>query len=658
MLTPKDILDISEPVEAIYQRTVDELLINIARHFRTDATERTRYWEIKKLSEMGALTKESAAIIAKNTGMLPEEVKRAFLQVSEKACLDVDPQLRAAAEQGILQDPGTSPSTSPTVRRMVQSYVDQAVDKTNMPDTPMLESTRRAYLQSVQTVVSEEQLEEAKMIISAEALEVATGQETRTRAIRKAMDQLGRNGIAGFYDRSGRAWSPDAYAAMVVRTTSHNAAIGAIRSRQQEYGGGDIFQVSTHGGARPLCYPYQGKFYTWSASSGTFKDGAGQEHKYEPITATSYGEPAGLFGINCGHHPIPMIPGFSYPQEGPTQDEEENRREYEESQQQRQLERNIREAKRNLAMADATGDEDLVDQMEAKVKQEQAKMRAFIKETGRARRYDREQIPDGTTGPIPKLQTRRPTTPAPTPAAPRRAAFTPAKTLAEAAEYADRFVEPYKTKYSGAVDFSGIEVQYANGMNRAMTEVLDVYSPDYTLRNIRPFNTREKRFKDTTAEAAYQWGLGDLFFNKKIYKSEKEFAKHLSEYHELIQTVLPNIDGLIAKYQNDTSQAGRARLRYLTALRNTGRTNVSPPDAYGSTVHELGHFLDDRLFRKTMKDAGFDLRASFDRYATGISAYATADLNEYVAESFTAFWLGEEDKVDPDLARIFREAQK
>lgn len=412
-LTPKDILDISEPVEAIYQRTVDELLINIARHFRTDATERTRYWEIKKLSEMGALTKESAAIIAKNTGMLPEEVERAFLQVSEKACLDVDPQLRAAAEQGILQDPGTSPTTSPNMRRMVQSYVDQAVDKTNMVNTTMLESTRRAYLQSVQTVVSEEQLEETNTIISAEALEVATGQETRTRAIRKAMDQLGRNGIAGFYDRSGRAWSPDAYAAMVVRTTSHNAAIGAIRSRQQEYGGGDIFQVSTHGGARPLCYPYQGKFYTWSSGGGTFKDGAGQEHKYEPITATSYGEPAGLFGVNCGHHPIPMIPGFSYPQEGPTQDEEENRREYEESQQQRQLERNIREAKRNLAMADATGDEDLVDQMEAKVRMEQAKMRAFIKETGRARRYDREQIPDGTTGPVPKLQTKKPTTPAP-----------------------------------------------------------------------------------------------------------------------------------------------------------------------------------------------------------------------------------------------------
>ena len=73
-LTPKDILEISEPVEAIYQRTVDELLINIAKHFKITGWERTRYWEIKKLSEMGALTKESAAIIAKNTGMLPEEI--------------------------------------------------------------------------------------------------------------------------------------------------------------------------------------------------------------------------------------------------------------------------------------------------------------------------------------------------------------------------------------------------------------------------------------------------------------------------------------------------------------------------------------------------------------------------------------------------------
>lgn len=394
-LTPKDFLEISESVEAIYERTVDELLVNIAKHFKIKGWERTRYWEIKKLSEMGALTKESAAIIAKNTKKLPAEIEKAFLQVSEKACLDIDPQLRKAAAKGLLQDPGTSAITSPLMRDMVQGYVEQSVDKMNLTNTTMLESTRQAFLRGVTTAVNEAQLLEAQAVLETQALEVVTGQETRVRAIRKAMDQLSSTGLTGFYDRAGRAWSPEAYASMVVRTTSHNAAVQAVRTRQKEYGGGDIFQVSSHAGARPLCYPYQGLFFSWSEGPGEFIDGAGQTQHYENISASSYGEPAGLFGINCGHHPIPMIPGFSFPQDGPEQDEEENRKEYEQSQIQRAYEREIRYAKRDLEVAKATGDEELVEERQKKVRDEQAKMREFIQETGRVRRYDREQIPEG-----------------------------------------------------------------------------------------------------------------------------------------------------------------------------------------------------------------------------------------------------------------------
>lgn len=394
-LTPKDILEISEPVEAIYQRTVDELLINIAKHFKITGWERTRYWEIKKLSEMGALTEESVQIIAKNTGMLPEEIRKAFLQVSEKACLDIDPQLRDAAAKGLLQDPGTSPTTSPLMQQMIQAYTDQAIDKMNMTNTTMLESTRQAYLQAVTQVASDVQLAESSRILETESLEVVTGQETRVRAIRKAMNQLSNTGLTGFYDRSGRKWSPEAYASMVVRTTSHNAAIQAIRTRQEEYGGGDIFQVSSHPGARPLCYPYQGKFFSWSSGPGEFTDGAGHRQHYDNINNSSYGEAAGLFGINCGHHPIPIIPGFSYPQEQLEETKEENRKEYEQSQIQRAYERSIRKAKRDLEVAKATGDEELIKERSGQVREEQARMRVFINETGRARRYDREQIPGG-----------------------------------------------------------------------------------------------------------------------------------------------------------------------------------------------------------------------------------------------------------------------
>lgn len=390
--TPAEILAISEDLEGIYQRTVDDLLVNIARHFNISGWERTRYWEIKKLSEMGALTKESAAIIAKNTKMAPEEVEKAFLQVSEKACLDIDPQLKDAAAKGILQDPGTSVRTSPLMRQMVQGYVVQATDTLNMVNTTMLQSTLVAYQKAVSTAVNEAMLQEAKEILEAGALEVVTGQETKVRAIRKAMDQMARAGIPGFYDKRGRGWSPDGYVAMVIRTTSHNAAIQATRIRQQEYGGGDIFQVSSHPGARPLCYPYQGKFFSWSSGPGEFTDGAGRTQHYDNINDSSYGEPAGLFGINCGHHPIPMIPGFSYPQEYEEQTPEENQKEYEESQVQRQYERQVREAKRELEIAKATGDEDAIKAAKQKVAKEQAKVKAYTEQTGRVRRYDREQI--------------------------------------------------------------------------------------------------------------------------------------------------------------------------------------------------------------------------------------------------------------------------
>ena len=235
---------------------------------------------------------------------------------------------------------------------------------------------------------------------------------------------------------------------------------------------------------------------------------------------------------------------------------------------------------------------------------------------------------------------------------PQTTAFTPAKTTEEAQQYADRFVSTYKSSLTGQVDYGGIQLSYANEMNRAFTEVFDAYDTPYPLRNIKPFNTREKRFKGTTAEAAYQWGLNDMFYNKAYYKSAKAFNDHLAEYNKLLQTVLPNIDTAIARTKPGAS------LRYLEALKRTGRTNVFAPDAYGSTIHEMGHYLDDQIFRKAFKEKGFDLSASFEKYSGGISGYATATQQEYIAESFAAYWKGETDILDPDLIGIFKGLRK
>lgn len=244
---------------------------------------------------------------------------------------------------------------------------------------------------------------------------------------------------------------------------------------------------------------------------------------------------------------------------------------------------------------------------------------------------------------------------------PKKAAkpsFTPAASIEEAQKYVEKYVDDNKSKYTGKIDYKGIDLQYANEMNRALTEVLDQYDVDYKIRNLVPFNRREKRFKDTTAEAAYQWGTCDLFFNKDYLKSQKAMAAHVKEYRDLLETVMPNIDIAIEKAKQKTGFGAELQLRYVQALKATGRTNVNEPDAYGSMVHELGHYLDDRVFKKAEKEIGFDLSSSFEKYSGKISAYATSNKQEYVAESFAAYWNGEEDILDPELVKIFERSKK
>ena len=233
--------------------------------------------------------------------------------------------------------------------------------------------------------------------------------------------------------------------------------------------------------------------------------------------------------------------------------------------------------------------------------------------------------------------------------------FTPAKTTEEAEKFASQFISG---GYKSVVNYKGVDVEYANEFNRAFNDVLSHYDPKYKLRSIQPMNMRDKRFKGSTADAAYQWGLNDLFFNKSYFKSKKEFEKHLAQHKELMDQVLPHVDALIDRFKGQTGFAAKKQLEYAEALKASGRSNVSGADPYGTMVHEIGHYLDDMLFRKEMKARGFDLSASYASYSKNISAYAAETANEYVAESFLAYWKGERDNLDPDLIAIFEGTRK
>lgn len=389
-------LRLSEPVEAAYMDVVDALIINIARHLGTGQAFRTASWEVAKLSEMGQLSEESAKIINEAVKRVPDEIRKALDEASAEALKTLETAIREAIAAGRIEEAPVD-----TVQAMLQELAQQAVEKVNLVNTVMLESCQSAYTSAVTNTVqwinqamSAEQVGTAQGILNAATTAVEVGSETRLQALRRAISQMADNGIYGFVDRAGRHWSPEAYVNMDIRTTVHNAAIQSVRNRQQDYGS-EIFQVSTHPGARPLCYPYQGKFYTWGSEGGTFTDGDGSRHTYKPISSTSYGQAAGLFGINCGHYPMPQIPGVTIPQDKQRQDKEANGKEYQESQQQRALERSIREAKRKQAAFKAAGLDDAAADMGKTIADRQAAMREFISTTGRTRRYDRESIKGG-----------------------------------------------------------------------------------------------------------------------------------------------------------------------------------------------------------------------------------------------------------------------
>ena len=386
-------LRLSEPVEAAYLDAVDALIINIARHLGTGKAFRTASWEVSKLSELGKLSDENARIINEAVKQVPEEIRKALDAASAAALETLEKAIQEAIAAERIEEAPVD-----TVQAMLQELGQQAVEQANLVNTVMLDSAQSAYtaavtntVQWVNRAMSAEQISAAQKILNAAATAVEIGSDTRREALRKAISKMADNGIYGFVDRAGRHWSPEAYINMDIRTTVHNAAIQSVRNRQQDYGS-DIFQISTHPGARPLCYPYQGKFYTWGSEGGTFTDGDGNRHEYKPISTTSYGKPAGVFGCNCGHYPMPQIPGVTIPQDKKRQNKEANDKEYQKSQEQRALERSIRAAKRKQAAFKAAGLDDAAADMARTIADRQAAMREFISKTGRTRRYDRESI--------------------------------------------------------------------------------------------------------------------------------------------------------------------------------------------------------------------------------------------------------------------------
>ena len=383
----------------VYGAISDQIMINLARHFPfyeyvSDVPTSAFAYQAKMLAQMGQVNKETVRII--RSGL--ENADIALQGVLEQAIIDAvrsaEPELLEGVKKGIFMMP-TTPVVSPNQMRAFKLYYEQAANKLNLVNTVMLESTQSAYQQMVSDVVNEfelvERINRTQIALDTAAGETITGVSSWNQALKHATDRLKEGGITGFIDHAGRQWSAEAYVAMDVRTTVFNTGRAAVWETNQDFGN-DLYLVSYHNGARPLCYPWQNKVISATNNARTVQDLDGNNIEVIAQSDTSYGEAAGLFGINCKHYPTPFIPGVSLA-DGKPQDPAENEKTYKESQEQRRLERKIREEKRDLQMMKAQGaPEEQIAKQREKVKQTSADIDDFCKETGRARHRDREAV--------------------------------------------------------------------------------------------------------------------------------------------------------------------------------------------------------------------------------------------------------------------------
>lgn len=385
----------------VYGSITDRILVNLASYFpyiHLDREVKDAFaWQAKMLAEMGKVKKESIAIIAASLKGEDEALQNALTTAIFDALAKEEPALQEAARKGYLAAPSTRPKLSPNQMQAFKLYYQQSADKLNLVNTVMLESTEAAYTSAVSDAVGK--ISRTQGIVNAAAGETITGVSAWNTAMHDAVAKMVANGLTGLIDHAGHHWSPEAYVAMDIRTTMFNTARAAVWERNQDFGN-DIYQVSTKSPARPLCYPWQGKLLSTTGYVREVPDLDGNlipVHSEDEVESFRWG--GGLFGVNCGHYPMPFIPGLSVIR-GEPMDQEENDKLYELTQQQRQMERDLRKDKLDLAVMKSQGaSDDAILAQRQKVSKQEDRLNDFCKANELPRRKNREYTPVNATFP-------------------------------------------------------------------------------------------------------------------------------------------------------------------------------------------------------------------------------------------------------------------
>lgn len=374
MLTPSYLLHATEPAEEIAEKLHSDILNRIIERIMIRFERGDDYvltavdkWQIETLQQAGFLLDDIQKELAAATPYMKSEIAEAMEDAGVRA-LEYD--------DTIYRDAGLDPvplvQSPELIQLMQRDFEATAGDWQNFTRTTV-GAAQQTFIKACDDAYHQ----------------AMTGTISPAQAIKEALEKVVSDGVVVRYP-SGHMDTIETATARAVRTGISQASAHIQLARMDEMDV-DLVIVSSHLGARPTHYVWQGKVYSRSGASDKYPDF---------VESTGYGSATGLCGINCRHNFSPYFDGMRNPFEH--YDSEENKKQYETEQRQRTLERRIRDTKREVLAWDtarqaAQGSfKDMIEkeyQRKAALLQKQNQAyNEFCKSTGQKKRSERIQI--------------------------------------------------------------------------------------------------------------------------------------------------------------------------------------------------------------------------------------------------------------------------
>lgn len=377
MLPPDYYEDCADDIVELYSKFDEAVISDITRRIvKTGTVTETAKWQIKQAQEMGLLYSDILREIAKRTDATTVIVKALFEDAGVKAVKIDGEAYRKAGKVpvDIRQSPAMLQVLEAGYKKTLGNMKNLTLTTANTSQTAYINACNSAYMK------------------------VSSGAFSYQEAIKQAIQETAQHGTTVLYP-SGHTDRIDVAVRRSVMTGLGQTCRQISLTNAEEMDC-DLLEISAHSGARPSHAVWQGQIVSRSGRQG-----------YLSLSDIGFGTGEGFGGWNCQHDWYPYFEGISTRNYTQAELDALNEKsieyngkmytEYEISQIQRRYEREIRAAKREqtaykTAVEESNGElkeimQTALTHSNDVVKDRQAKMRDFIRQTGQQRDYFREQ---------------------------------------------------------------------------------------------------------------------------------------------------------------------------------------------------------------------------------------------------------------------------